>query len=83
MKIVLTILALFPINAAAVQAQQHYQYNPPSYFSSQGTSPVIVPPTVIAPAATPMKNESKKSCRESEIDLFLFSIRRTKGDCTQ
>jgi hypothetical protein len=31
----------------------------------------------------PDMNASKKSCRENVIDLFLFSIRNTSGDCTK
>ena len=57
------------------------QYHNPSYFSSPGASPVVVPPTVIT--TNPQEhNSSKKSCKESMIDLFLFSVRRTTGDCT-
>lgn len=59
-------------------------YYPPS-FQPSNSGTVVVPPTVIntSPPRTYMYNESKKSCRESEIDLFLFGIRKTSGDCTQ
>jgi hypothetical protein len=45
---------------------------------------VVVPPTVITTSApTPIEhNSSKKSCKESMVDLFLFNVRRTTGDCT-
>ena len=66
---------------APVSAQS--QYYPPNFYGGVN-SPVVVPPTIInnTPSRTYMENESKKSCRESEIDLFLFGIRRTTGDCT-
>lgn len=56
-------------------------YMPANYFSSPGSAPVVVPPTVINTQQVD-PNESKKSCKESMIDLFLFSVRRTTGDCT-
>ena len=65
-----------PVNAQYYQTQ----YHSPSYYSSPGASPIVVPPTVITPGE---QNSSKRSCRESVIDLFLLSIRRTSGDCTQ
>tara|TARA_A100001037_G_C15026373_1_gene578790 strand:+ start:490 stop:750 length:261 start_codon:yes stop_codon:yes gene_type:complete len=80
---VLYAIPLSLILGAPVSAQS--QYYPPNYYGGGGVnSPVVVPPTVInnAPPKTYMENESKKSCRESEIDLFLFGIRRTTGDCT-
>ena len=80
---VLYAIPLSLIFGAPVSAQS--QYYPPNYYGGGGVnSPVVVPPTVInnAPPKTYMENESKKSCRESEIDLFLFGIRRTTGDCT-
>ena len=80
---VLYAIPLSLILGAPVSAQS--QYYPPNYYGGGSVnSPVVVPPTVInnAPPKTYMENESKKSCRESEIDLFLFGIRRTTGDCT-
>ena len=81
---VLYAIPLSLILGAPVSAQS--QYYPPNYYGGNGanTAPVVVPPTIInnAPPKTYMENESKKSCRESEIDLFLFGIRRTTGDCT-
>jgi hypothetical protein len=59
-------------------SQYYPQYNPPTIVSNS-SQPIVVPPTVIMPSE---HNSSKKSCRESVIDLFLFSIRRTTGDCT-
>ena len=59
-------------------AQYYPQYNPPTIVSNS-SQPIVVPPTVIMPSD---QNASKKSCRESMIDLFLFSIRHTSGDCT-
>ena len=73
----LTALLASPIPALA----QYTQYQNPSYFSSPGAAPVVVPPTVITTSAQE-QNSSKKSCKESMVDLFLFSIRRTTGDCT-
>ena len=60
-----------------VQLAQYY----PAQMMSNGGSPVIVPPTVINTQGYE-HNSSKKSCKESVIDLFLFSVRRTTGDCT-
>ena len=80
---VLYAIPLSLILGAPVSAQS--QYYPPNYYGGGGVnSPVVVPPTIInnAPPKTYMENESKKTCRESEIDLFLFGIRRTTGDCT-
>ena len=61
------------------------QYVPTQYYPAQmmsgGGSPVIVPPTVINTQGYE-HNSSKKSCKESVIDMFLFSVRRTTGDCT-
>jgi hypothetical protein len=58
---------------------------PAQYYPAQmmmgGGGPVIVPPTVIN-TQQQEHNSSKKSCKESQIDLFLFSIRKTQGDCT-
>jgi hypothetical protein len=67
------------LTSTPVLAQNYY---PPSYYGGGNSSPVVVPPTVINTQQR-MENESKKSCNESEIDLFLFAIRKTKGDCTQ
>jgi hypothetical protein len=77
------ILALAVVAMAPVQAQQHQYYNP-SYYSSPSSAPVVVPPTVITTSApAPIEhNSSKKSCKESMVDLFLFNVRRTTGDCT-
>jgi len=62
-------------------AQYNQYYNPSFYSAPSGGNPVVVPPTVIT--TTPVEhNSSKKSCKESMIDLFLFSVRRTTGDCT-
>ena len=63
---------------------QTAQYQPVQYYPAQmmgGGAPVIVPPTVINTQGYE-HNSSKKSCKESMIDLFLFSVRRTTGDCT-
>jgi hypothetical protein len=60
-------------------SQYYPQYNPPTIVTNS-SQPVVVPPTVIMPSE---QNASKKSCRESVIDLFLFSIRNTSGDCTR
>ena len=70
------------VGAVPVSAQS--QYYPPNYYGGGNSTPVVVPPTIInnAPPRTYEHNSSKKSCRESEIDLFLFGIRRTTGDCT-
>ena len=76
----LFMVAVLPFMVSPVFAQYHQYYNP-SYYSSPGNAPVVVPPTVIN--NTPVEhNSSKKSCKESMIDLFLFSVRRTTGDCT-
>ena len=67
------------------RAYQTAQYMPTQYYPAQmmggGGSPVIVPPTVINTQGYE-HNSSKKSCKESVIDMFLFSVRRTTGDCT-
>ena len=70
------------VGAVPVSAQS--QYYPPNYYGGGNSTPVVVPPTIInnAPPRTYEHNSSKKSCKESEIDLFLFGIRRTTGDCT-
>jgi hypothetical protein len=72
-----TLIALIPFVALPVAAQQYY---PPSFYTAQH-APIIVPPTVIN-TQQQEHNSSKKSCKESAIELFLFSIRRTTGDCT-
>ena len=79
---VLYAVPLAMVMAVPVSAQS--QYYPPTYYGGGNNAPVVVPPTVIntAPPKTYEHNSSKKSCRESEIDLFLFGIRRTTGDCT-
>ena len=79
---VLYAIPLSLILGAPVSAQS--QYYPPNYYGGGNNAPVVVPPTIInnAPPRTYEHNSSKKSCRESEIDLFLFGIRRTTGDCT-
>jgi len=79
---VLYAIPLAAIMAAPVSAQA--QYYPPNYYSHGNNAPVVVPPTIIntAPARTYMDHESKKSCNETEIDLFLFRIGKTSGDCT-
>jgi hypothetical protein len=59
------------------QLTQYY----PAQMMAGGGAPVIVPPTVINTQGYE-HNSSKKSCKESVIDLFLFSVRRTTGDCT-
>lgn len=68
------------------QPYQQAQYIPTQYYPAQmmgggGSGPVIVPPTVINTQGYE-HNSSKKSCKESVVDLFLFSVRRTTGDCT-
>jgi hypothetical protein len=80
----------FAANPAAHGYSQHTrpvltaQYMAPQYYPAQmmggGGSPVIVPPTIVNTQYE--HNSSKKSCKESMIDLFLFSVRRTTGDCT-
>lgn len=77
MKPLFLISSLF-LTASPSLAQSYY---PPSFYGG-GSSPVVVPPTIINTQQR-MENESKKSCNQSEIDLFLFAVRRTKGDCTQ
>jgi hypothetical protein len=72
-----TFIAIIPFVALPVSAQQYY---PPAFYSAQ-SAPVVVPPTIIN-TQQQEHNSSKKSCRESTIELFLFSIRRTAGDCT-
>tara|TARA_Y100000589_G_scaffold282794_1_gene280449 strand:- start:111 stop:350 length:240 start_codon:yes stop_codon:yes gene_type:complete len=73
-------IAVLSLTSTPTLAQSYY---PPNYYGGGGaSSPVVVPPTIINTQQR-MENESKKSCNESEIDLFLFAIRRTKGDCTQ
>ena len=72
-----TLIALVPFVALPALAQQYY---PPSFYTAQ-QAPIIVPPTVINTQQLE-HNSSKKSCKESAIELFLFSIRRTTGDCT-
>lgn len=68
-----------PFVFASDVCAQYAQYNPGTIVTNSN-QPVIVPPTIINP---PDYNASKKSCRESVIDLFLFTIRNTSGDCTQ
>jgi hypothetical protein len=74
-------IALVALVAAPLSSHAQISYQQPSYFHSSGAAPVVVPPTVIN-ASSPGPNDSKKSCKESMIDLFIFSIRRTTGDCT-
>ena len=66
------------------QDVQLAQYMPTQYYPAQmmggGGAPVIVPPTIVNTQYE--HNSSKKSCKESVIDMFLFSVRRTTGDCT-
>jgi hypothetical protein len=71
------LIALIPLVALPGLAQQYY---PPSFYTAQ-QAPIVVPPTVIN-SQVPEYNASKKSCKESVVELFLFSIRRTTGDCT-
>jgi len=78
MKSLFAILSLIMIPTSTM-AQSYY---PPSFYGGGHSSPVVVPPTIINTQQR-MENESKKSCNQSEIDLFLFAVRRTKGDCTQ
>jgi hypothetical protein len=66
------------VKPAFSQYYHQAQYNPPTIVGNSN-QPIIVPPTMIMPSE---HNSSKKSCKESVIDLFLFSIRRTTGDCT-
>jgi hypothetical protein len=72
------LIAMIPFVTLPVLAQQ--EYYPPSFYTAQ-QAPIIVPPTVIN-TQQQEHNSSKKSCKESAIELFLFSIRRTTGDCT-
>ena len=74
-------IAVLSLTSTPTLAQSYY---PPNYYGGGASSPVVVPPTIInnAPPRTYEHNSSKKSCKESEIDLFLFGIRRTTGDCT-
>jgi hypothetical protein len=67
------------VSSAFAQYYQQAQYNPGTIVTN-ASQPVVVPPTVIMPSEM---NASKKSCKESMIDLFLFSIRNTSGDCTR
>lgn len=78
MKLQIIMAALM---AAPMAAFAYPEYQPPSYFHSSGAAPVVIPPTVINTQAV-NPNETKKSCKESMIDLFLISFRRTTGDCT-
>jgi len=73
----LTFIGMIPFVALPVLAQQYY---PPSFYAAQQT-PIVVPPTVINTQQQEY-NSSKKSCKESVVELFLFSVRRTTGDCT-
>lgn len=75
--LMLSVISFYTIPSFA----QYNQYYNPSFYSSPGGNPVVVPPTVITTTAAE-HNSSKKSCKESMIDLFLFSVRRTTGDCT-
>ena len=78
--ILVTMLTPFLfVNSAFAQHYHQAQYNPGTIVTNSN-QPVVVPPTVIMPSE---QNASKKSCRESMIDLFLFSIRNTSGDCTR
>ena len=71
------LIAMVPFVALPGLAQQYY----PSTYYASAQAPIVVPPTVIN-TQIPEHNSSKKSCKESVIELFLFSIRRTTGDCT-
>ena len=84
LKIMKKFSAAIAIAIAATPVMAQTQYYGPSYYGSPGSNPVVVPPTVITTnAPVPLEhNSSKKSCKESIIDLFLFAIRRTTGDCT-
>lgn len=83
------ICATGQINYALMRQQREQaqiaQFIPTQYYPAQmmsgGGAPVIVPPTVINTQGYE-HNSSKKSCKESVIDMFLFSVRRTTGDCT-
>jgi hypothetical protein len=65
----------------AANAQYNYQpqYNPPTIVAPPNQAPVVVPPTVIMPAAAPMS--SKTSCKRNVINLFLVSWETHSGDC--
>ncbi len=69
------------IVASPMTAFAQMEYQNAQYFHSSGAAPVVIPPTIINTQQA-VHNESKKSCKESMIDLFLFSVRRTTGDCT-
>ena len=71
------LIAMVHFVALPGLAQQYY----PSTYYASAQAPIVVPPTVIN-TQIPEHNSSKKSCKESVIELFLFSIRRTTGDCT-
>ena len=71
------LIGMIPFVALPSLAQQYY---PPSFYTAQ-QAPIVVPPTIIN-AQSQEHNSSKKSCKESVVELFLFSIRRTTGDCT-
>jgi len=73
------IIGTFLVSTPVFAQYYQPQYNPPAFYSSGGSSPVVVPPTVIMPGDV---NASKKSCKESVIDLFLVSWQNRSGDCT-
>lgn len=78
-----SLLAIAGLLITATPSVAQPTYYPPAYYGANSqSSPVVVPPTIVNTQQR-MENESKKSCDESEIDLFLFAIRKTKGDCTQ
>lgn len=78
-----SLLAIAGLLITATSSVAQPTYYPPAYYGANSqSSPVVVPPTIVNTQQR-MENESKKSCDESEIDLFLFAIRKTKGDCTQ
>lgn len=74
-------LIIVALLATPMSAFAQVQYQNAEYFHSGGAAPVVVPPTIINSQGYE-HNSSKKSCKESMIDIFLFSIRRTTGDCT-
>jgi hypothetical protein len=76
----IALVALINALTIPVYGYGYPSYNSGNYYASPNSAPVVVPPTVINP---PDMNASKKSCRENVIDLFLFSIRNTSGDCTK
>tara|TARA_B100000035_G_scaffold170614_1_gene145503 strand:+ start:791 stop:1033 length:243 start_codon:yes stop_codon:yes gene_type:complete len=78
-----SFFAIATLALTSTPALAQHSYYPPSYYGAGSSSPVVVPPTIINNQPRYMENESKKSCNESEIDLFLFAIRKTQGDCTQ